>query len=551
MKNSLFKRITPLFLCLILCVSTMSGCTRMTEDEIYWTSRWEEEKVWVEYDKENVESTPQNEQTQENENTDNSDSSQSDVSSSDDDTSSESEGGNVGLDPNAKVDSADKPKVKNTANLIKPFTVKSDKQAATLRNKVLNSKSQKVNVKGTVYYISYRGNDDNDGKSPKTPWKTLTKLSYSMQIGEGDAVLFERGGVYRGGISCRNGVYYGAYGTGDKPAIYRSAANYAKSDWIKDSDNIWVAPGTVTDAGVIVFNHGELAGDRKFSKNELVENGDYYSEAGGRVLLYMDKQPAKKFKSIEIGGDSHVFSIPANGHDITIDNITMKYGGAMGVQGANGCKNITVTNCEIGWIGGSVLNGYGDGTVRYGNGIEFWNACENIHVENNWIYQIYDSGFTHQGNGADGFTVKNVLCTKNLIEYCNFASIEYWAPAEGKHKMVDVEYSNNILRFAGYGWGYYGQPAAHIYSTDNFNEAHNFVIKNNILDTALNRHTRCVHHSGTLPKMSGNTFIGKKGERLGSIGISTTSTTYFFDDNTQSAIRADWGDATAKVLFND
>lgn len=545
MKSSLYKRMLPLFICLTVCMSAMSGCTRVTEDQYYWTSRWEEEPVWVEY--ENAESTPQQNELSNN---DNADSSKEDSISSED-TSSDSTDVNGKLDLNATVDPDDKPSLKNTANLMNPFTTKSDKESEAMRNNVLGSQSVNVNVKGSVYYISYRGNDNNDGKSPQTPWKTLTKLSYSLQIGEGDAVLFERGGVYRGGIGCKSGVYYGAYGTGDKPAIYRSAANYAKSKWNEDSKNIWIAPGIVSDAGIMVFNHGELAGDRKFSKNELVENGDYYSEAGGKVFLYMDKQPAEKFKSIEIGGDSHIFSIPANGHDITIDNITMKYGGAMGVQGANGCKNITVTNCEIGWIGGSVLNGYGDGNVRYGNGIEFWNACENIHVENNWIYQIYDSGFTHQGNGANGFTVKNVLCTNNLIEYCNFASIEYWAPAEGKHKMVDVEYSNNILRFAGYGWGYYGQPAAHIYSTDSFNEAENFVIKNNILDTALNRHVRCVHRSGTLPKMSGNTFIGKSGERLGSIGISTTSTTYFFNSDTQSAIRDDWGDLTAKILFND
>lgn len=546
MKNSLFKRLLPLFISLELCICTMSGCTRMTEDEYYWKSNWEEEKVWVEADSSQSE-------LPDNSNADSSPNggSSSNGSFSSVDVPSASTDSNDGLNLDAAVDPADKPTVKNTAGLMKPFTTKSDKSAETMRNNVLNFKSEKLNIKGTAFYISYRGSDNNDGKSPQTPWKTLTKLQYSLQIGEGDAVLFERGGVYRGGISCISGVYYGAYGTGDKPAIYRSAANYAKSKWTSESKNIWVAPGIVSDAGVIVFNHGEAAGNRKFSKSELVENGDYYSEAGGRVLLYMDEQPADKFKSIEIGGDSHIFSIPANGHDITIDNITMKYGGAMGVQGANGAKNITVTNCEIGWIGGSVLNGYGDGNVRYGNGIEFWNACENIRVENNWIYQIYDSGFTHQGNGADGFTVKNVLCTKNLIEYCNFASIEYWAPAEGKHKMVDVEYSNNILRFAGYGWGYYGQPAAHIYSTDNFNEAQNFVIKNNILDTALNRHVRCIHHSGTLPKMAGNVFIGKVGERLGSIGISATSTTYFFDGETQSAIRAAWGDNTAEVLFNE
>lgn len=542
----IFKKKAYILISLLVILNIASGCTKKLPDEYYWLSNVDTERVWVNFDNgDSSDKSGGSAQNEQNDTWQNKNESSSILSDS-----SQISSGSKGLNLNAKVDPADIPSVQNTANLIKPFTVKSDAKAESMRQSVQNAKSSLAKVTGKTYYISYRGSDENDGLSADTPWLTLTKLSYALQIGAGDAVLFERGGVYRGGVKCISGVYYGAYGEGTKPAIYRSATNYAKTEWTKDSDNIWITPGIISDAGIVVFDHGVLAGNRKFSKSELLKNGDYYSSEGGQLYLYMDSQPAKKYTSIEIGGDSHVFSIPANGHDITIDNITMKYGGAMGVQGGDGSTNITITNCEIGWLGGSCLNGYGDGTVRYGNGIEFWNACENIHVENCWIYQIYDSGFSHQGNGANGFTAKDILFTKNLVEYCNFGSIEYWAPAETKHKMVNVEYSNNILRFAGYGWGYYGQPATHIYSTDSFNRAENFVIKNNILDTALNRHVRCIHQGGTLPKLSGNTFIGKAGDRLGLIGISTTSKQYFFLDDTQSAIRADWGDSTAKIELN-
>lgn len=584
MKTHTLKKLLIVFMCLAVFITTFSGCTKMTEDEYYWASRWEEEQVWVEYDNSDIADSNEGNMSVENDGFDTPDledenlSVENDVSdseennsssgnniqnssinntsdsseennSSDEETSSDSQK-QPGINKNAKVDPDDKPTVKNTANLMKPFNVKSDSQANTLRNRVIESKSKSVNVTGKTYYISYKGNDNNDGLSPETPWLTLTKLSYAMQITSGDAVLFERGGVYRGGIKCVSGVYYGAYGKGDKPAIYRSAENYAKTDWIKNGSNIWVSPAYVKDAGIIVFDHGKFAGDRKTAKSQLTENGDYFCDDTGKIYLYMNKQPADKYKSIEIGPDSHIFTIPRDGHDIIIDNITMKYGGAMGVQGSTGSKNITITNCEIGWIGGSYLRE--EDHARYGNGIEFWEACENIYVENNWIYQIYDSGFTHQGNNKEvGFVAKDILFTKNLVEYCNFGSIEYWAPGETKHRMENVEYSSNILRFAGYGWGYYGQPATHIYSTDNFNRATNFVIKDNVLDTALSKQVRCVHHGGTLPKMSGNTFIGKVGERLGSIGISASSTLYMFDENTQAAIRADWGDATAEIIFND
>lgn len=545
MKSQWVKKLLAVFVCLILLVTVFAGCKRTTPDTYKWKTRIEEEKVWVEYEKDDTSSENDASSDDYIDNSDNSDN-----SDDSDDITSSTPIVQPGLDLSATVDSADKPTVKNTANLLNPIISKSDAQAETLRNKVLNSKSAAINVTGEVYYISYRGNDGNDGLSPKTPWKSLKKLANSLQVGQGDAVLFERGGVYRGGVDCVSGVYYGAYGEGDKPCIYRSEKNYAKTDWVSQGNNIWTITDILENVGIIVFEHGKAAGSRKFNKSDLTQNGDFFSDETGNLYLYMDSQPAKKYTSIEIGTNSHIFNIPSNAHDITIDNFTLKYGGAMGVRVSSGVKNITVTNCEIGWVGGSVLEGFGDGTVRYGNGIEFWQACENVLVKNNWIYQVYDSGFTHQGNSGK-FVVKNLLLTENLIEYCNYACVEYWAPAEGSHKMENIEYSNNILRFAGYGHDYTtGQPATLMWTTDNFNDAVNFTIKNNIFDTATKNHVRLIHQGETYPVMSGNTFIGKTGEQLGYI-FNTTTTPYLFGDGIEAVIRTAWGDSTAKIIFND
>lgn len=537
MKWLFLKKAGSITLCFTTLFVSLTGCTKVTKDKSYWVSNWENEQVWDEYDNDELLSPKNNDIDIPSKST----------PPKNDNSSISSENSNKGQN-SITVDPDDKPTVKNTANLMNPFSVKSDPAAEVLRDKVLYSKSKPVNVTGKVYYISYRGDDKNDGLSPQTPWKTLSKLSFAVQIGEGDAVLFERGGVYRGvSISCINGVYYGAYGEGDKPAMYGSSKNYAKTKWTKDSKkNVWIASGLFVDAGIVIFNHGEFAGNRVFDKAELMNNGDFFSEEGGKLYLYMDTDPAQKYTDIEIGTDSHIFSIPGNGHDITIDNFTIKYGGAMGVQASSGATNITVTNCEIGWLGG----GLHSSGVRYGNGIEFWSQCKNIIVENNWIYQIYDSGFTHQGNNTSRFTVENLLFTNNLVEYCNFAAVEYWAPAENMHKMINIEYSNNILRFAGYGWGAKNQPAVLLYSTDNYNDCENFVIKNNILDTAVSRIIRCIHQSGKLPVMSGNTFIGKPGDRLGLFGDSATDTTFLMNDETQDLIRQEWNDPTAVIQFN-
>lgn len=545
-----FKRLLVWGLSIVLCAASVTGCSKGTPDEYYWSSYYDTMEV-------PLESSDPSESSGDSDNFDNSAADDSsDTNSSDNTQPSAPEQTtphkNYGL-TNVKVDPDDKPTVKNTANLMNPITALSDSAADTLRNEIINT-TDNIKVTGKIYYISYRGNDFNDGLSPENPWQSLTKLSYSgAQLRSGDAVLFERGGVYRGTVKCVNGVTYGAYGTGDKPCIYQSKANAAKKAWNKDSENIWIAPYTYpTDVGIIIFNHGEMAGDKKFTKAELTKNGDFFYSAG-IVYMYMDKEPSTKFKSIEIGSNSHIFSIPQDSHDITIDNITIKYGGAMGVQVSTGAKNITVKNCEIGWLGGSVLSGYGDGQTRYGNGVEFWNACENVKVDNCWVYQIYDSGLSHQGNGV--FVAKDVTFSNNLVEYTSFGSIEYWADSQRNNKMVNITYSDNILRFAGYGWGEIGRPAHQaclIIATGTMDQyCENFVIKNNILDTALKDLVNIRHISGKLPDLEGNTYYQSNGDKnLGKYGDSASAPQYYIDDaNIVDVLKTVFGDSHPTVQY--
>lgn len=49
----------------------------------------------------------------------------------------------------------------------------------------------------TNYYVAYDGNDNNDGLSFSTPWKTIDKVN-SQTFAAGDQILFKNGGVYRG-----------------------------------------------------------------------------------------------------------------------------------------------------------------------------------------------------------------------------------------------------------------------------------------------------------------------------------------------------------------
>ena len=130
----------------------------------------------------------------------------------------------------------------------------------TRKKEILTSESF-IKVRGTVYYVSNKGSDENDGKSEETPIKGLSKLE-TMPIESGDAVLFERGSIFRGEVPIHAGVTYSAYGKGDKPAFYGWDENLADSSlWENTEGNIWRYKNKLPDVGTLVFD-GETVSDK-------------------------------------------------------------------------------------------------------------------------------------------------------------------------------------------------------------------------------------------------------------------------------------------------
>lgn len=412
-----------------------------------------------------------------------------------------------------------------------------DKKANALKEKILNSPTE-IAITGTAYYVSNSGDDSNDGKSPETAWATLAKVN-SANLKKGDAVLFERGGIWRGSLIAKDGVTYSAWGQGDKPKLFGSLKNYSiKEKWIEtDIPNVYVYDEVLeNDAGVLVFNDGEahtikkvvgidgFTGDLTELKNDLEM---FHNPEDKKVYLYSDKgNPAERFSPIEFCLKDHIIKI--RGNDITIDNLCIKYGGAHGIS-ATSCNGLTVTNCEFGWIGGSIQQN----TTRYGNAVEIWgeNGLNNYKVDSCYIYQIYDAGITHQFSGAtEDVLMRNVQYTNNLIEYCTY-SIEYFLgqPAEGTSPrllMSNILIKDNICRFAGYGWGDQRPDKtepAHIKSWDHMNPAENFVIENNIFDRSKYMLIHIgAYDAASLPSMKGNTYIQTLDGQLGRYSVSPT-----------------------------
>lgn len=423
-----------------------------------------------------------------------------------------------------------------------------DAQATAFRNKILNAKDS-VKVKGKKYYVSsVNGNDDNDGLSPATALKTLPAAA-NLSLKEGDAVLLERGSVFRltGSFSLKSGVTYAAYGSGNKPAVYGSAMNYAVASFWQPFElmkNVWVLSRAFSgDVGNIVFNHGELASNKIDYIYNMGKNGDfYYDSTACKLYLYFDKgNPGKAYADIEISPRYTLFSLPTGGHDITIDNIALKYSGNFAIRGGK-LTNISVTNCEIAWIGGAYLP---DGNDVYGNGIET-GAISNSVIKNNWIYQIFDTGITFQLSKGD---VIDVTYSDNLLEYCGMSGFEWWCSqymGEIDNAVKNVLFDNNIVRFTGYGWVYGTRRSArHVqgpFQTQDYPNLENFVFSNNIFDCAQGGiyYYKWYTDKASIvrPVWKNNTYYQKKTDLgVGSIygyGADAASVTYYV--NNQSSL---------------
>ncbi|HAZ04292.1 MAG TPA: hypothetical protein DCY97_19300 [Marinilabiliales bacterium] len=439
-------------------------------------------------------------------------------------------------------------------------------KADALKAEILNSDSKTGVAAGTIYYISNGGNDLNNGKSSKTAWATLLKVSHA-DLKSGDMVLFERGGTWRGSLTTKEGITYSAYGKGDKPKIIGSPQNYSiRNKWkATGTSNVYVYDQVFSnDAGVLVFNQGEsytykkvvgidgFSGDIGQLTNDLEM---YHSISDKKIYLHSYKgNPADRFSSIEFCLKENIIKI--GGDNVTIDNICVKYGGVHGI-GSSSRNGLKVTNCEFGWIGGSIQRE----TTRYGNAVEIYGACKDYIVDHCYIYQIYDAGITHQYKNytsSETVIMENVTYSNNLIEYCSY-SIEYFLdqPLSEKDVMKNISFKNNICRFAGYGFGWQrpNKVARHIQGGwlggKRKYPAENFSIEGNIFDRSIDiLLSISALKEEHLPKMKNNVYIQSSNKNFGMVGVEYKQY-YPFNQGIGELIKQKRIDESPIIIFAD
>ena len=491
-------------------------------------------------------------------------------------------------------------------------------EAAEKRRQAVLCAPDTLDIPGRRYYVSADGDDRNDGRTPETAWRSLQRAG-DAALEPGDGVLFRRGDLFRGQLQTQPGVSYGAYGTGEKPRLYAWDWNLADPAlWeLWDAEHqIWHCRKKTLDAGTLVFNDGECccrklipsylggrfvcrdAPEVEFDmRREMTQNLDLFCrydetlttepsrgesfpipklgpDSLGDLYLRCDAgNPGAVFRSIELLAKRHLIIVRQN-ENVRIDNLCLRYTGEHAITANGVChKGLHVTNCEIGWIGGSIQHydgtdpNYpqgGRGTVtRYGNGVEIYGGCDDYEVSNCWIYQTYDAGITHQIStwGRAEYRMQNILYKDNLIENCVY-SIEYFLEKNGpdrsvpdNSRMSNVEICGNILRFSGYGWGnqrHNTDTPAHIKGWSYENTADNFRIHNNLFDRAGRRMLHLVAEKPeSLPRMEQNVYVQTLGGTLGQYGANESAEPPVlpFDGQAEDFVRDVFHDAEAQVLF--
>lgn len=315
-------------------------------------------------------------------------------------------------------------------------------------------------ARAKVYYVSNQGSDTQNGLSPQTAWQSLDRVN-AESLKPNDGIRFHRGDTWRGQLIPHGGdqtgpVTYGAYGVGEKPLLLGSVSANNPEDWKQEQEKIWSTISSYgVDVGNIIFNEGESVGVKKWSQEDLKQQGDYwYNRETKQVTLYCPKNPASIFASIELALNRHIITVIGKSY-ITFEDLALRYGAAHGI-GSSNTHHTVIRRCDLSFIGGGHQFTTEDGRpVRFGNGIEFWANAHNHLVEKCRLWEIYDAAVTNQNN-APNVKQYNITYRQNLIWNCEY-SFEYWNRPESS-LTYNVYFDNNTCVNAGYGWGHNQRP---------------------------------------------------------------------------------------------
>ncbi len=356
--------------------------------------------------------------------------------------------------------------------------------------------AKKSKAKSITYYISTRGRDDNNGKSPEQPWLTIDKINKTA-FNPGDSILFEGNQTFTGNLafdksdigSSEKPVTISSYGAG------KASINAGKKDGInlKNTQGYRICklninangPGVNGGSGIAVVNDlwGNIKldyihindvtvsgfgywgilidGNRKKSgfKNVTIENCEVYNNGDAGLYVY---------------GDYNYLSTAYSHEHVIIRNVIAHHNAGIPDSPTNTGSGIVLSDTQNGIIEKCVA--YSNGALCHSKlggpvGIWAWDS-KNIIIQFNESYNnktggIKDGGgfdldggmensvlqynYSHDNEGAGLFLAQFTFARRhkgNTVRYNisyndgrknNYAGIEVWGSCE------DADIYNNTV----------------------------------------------------------------------------------------------------------
>ena len=178
-----------------------------------------------------------------------------------------------------------------------------------------------VSKGGTVYYVSSEGDDTNDGLTPETPIKTLSKAS-SLSLKAGDSVLFKKGDTFTGSLS-----YSNLDGTKENPITFASSGDGDERPVITNGNEILQGGNIINvqnSSGVVIRDLQVNAYASSSAHNGTRVTGIGYGVGVAREESYHDIYIVNNvLRAYDFSGeypdaDSNAYGISVGGWDGTV-----------------------------------------------------------------------------------------------------------------------------------------------------------------------------------------------------------------------------------------
>jgi hypothetical protein len=348
------------------------------------------------------------------------------------------------------------------------FTSKADSNIAADNINTLALTNSKM------YFVSTSGNDNNNGLSAATPWKTISKVNATV-LSPGDVVLFEGGQTFSGRLYIRNSgsagynIKYSSYGTGratinggNGTAVYGYNTSYITVDSLIVTGN-WSASTQSGNDGYGIFFYNDLAGGIKLGDvvvNRCEVKG--FAKAGIEILSWPADKSQSGYNKITVMGnvvhDNGHCGISTLGPSGTAGSAAYAfsnvYVGYNRVYNNMGLRTHTTGHSGDGILIGDASGGTIEYNVAYNNG--WYNTAPSGGPAAIWCYDSKGLVFQyneahHNGTGTgtpdgDGFDLDGgaVNCT---MQY-NYSHDNYGAGfLVWEYGNPRINNSGNVIRY--------------------------------------------------------------------------------------------------------